>query len=61
MSGPQGNPEGSHDQDNGVWQDGALFANLQNTWIAVFIAIQTQRWQTGDAGDPLRADAAAGN
>jgi uncharacterized protein YukJ len=52
----QGNPPGSHEQDNGVWQDGALFVNLpaqQNTWIAVFIAFQTQSWQTDDQGNPI--------
>lgn len=58
----QGNPEGSHDQDNGIWQDGAVFVNLpaENTWIAVFIAFQTQSWQTDDEGNPLQAGAAAG-
>jgi uncharacterized protein YukJ len=51
----QGNPRGNHDQDNGVWQDGALFVNLpsQNTWIAIFIAFQTQSWNTNNSGDPL--------
>jgi uncharacterized protein YukJ len=50
----QGNPRGSHDRDNGIWQDGALFVNLpsQNTWIAVFLAFQTQSWNTDDNGDP---------
>jgi uncharacterized protein YukJ len=58
----QGNPQGSHDQDNGIWQDGALFADLpaEKTWIAVFIAFQTQSWQTDDEGNPLQAGAAAG-
>jgi uncharacterized protein YukJ len=34
----QGNPIGNHDQDNGIWQDGALMVNLpsQNTSIALF-------------------------
>jgi uncharacterized protein YukJ len=56
----QGNPETSHGQDNGVWQDGAVYVNLpaQNAWIAVFIAFQTQSWQTDDRGDPLQAGAA---
>jgi uncharacterized protein YukJ len=50
----QGNPPHSHDQDNGIWQDGALFAELpaENTWIAIFIAFQTQSWHTGDDGNP---------
>jgi len=49
----QGNPPGSHDQDNGIWQDGALFAELpaQNAWVAIFIAFQTQSWNTDDNGN----------
>jgi len=37
-----------------------LFVNLpaQNTWIAVFIAFQTESWQTDDNGNPLQAAAA---
>ena|GEM_PF-5674349 len=40
----QGNPQGNHSEDDGVWQDGAIFMSLPatNTWIAVFIAFQTQ-------------------
>jgi uncharacterized protein YukJ len=50
----QGNPLNSHAQDNGIWQDGALFVYLpsQNQWIAVFIAFQTETWDTDDAGNP---------
>jgi uncharacterized protein YukJ len=50
----QGNPLNSHGQDNGIWQDGALFLYLpgQNQWIAVFLAFQTQTWQTDDQGNP---------
>jgi uncharacterized protein YukJ len=51
----QGNPENGHQQDNGIWQDGGVLVNLpsqQDTWIAVFIAFQTQSWQTDDRGDP---------
>lgn len=56
----QGNPIGNHNQDNGVWQDGALFVNLpsQNTWIAVFIAFQTQVWTTDNDGNPMASGAA---
>ena len=56
----QGNPLDNHGQDNGIWQDGALFVNLpaQHTWIAVFIAFQTQSWQTDDQGNPVQAFAA---
>jgi uncharacterized protein YukJ len=51
----QGNTDDSgHERDNGAWQDGAVFVNLpaQNVWIAVFIAFQTQVWNTDDNGDP---------
>jgi uncharacterized protein YukJ len=57
----QGNPETNHGQDNGIWQDGAVFVNLpaqQDAWIAIFIAFQTQSWQTDDEGNPLQAAAA---
>jgi uncharacterized protein YukJ len=51
----QGNPIGNHNQDNGIWQDGGLMVNLpsQNTWIAVFIAFQTQVWTTDSNGNPI--------
>lgn len=50
----QGNPLASHGQDNGTWQDGALFLYLpsQEQWIAVFLAFQTESWQTDDQGNP---------
>jgi uncharacterized protein YukJ len=50
----QGNPKSNHGGDNGVWQDGALFIHLpaKNTWTAVFIAFQTQSWNTDPAGNP---------
>ena len=50
----QGNPLHNHGQDNGIWQDGALFVYLpsQNRWISVFIAFQTQKWQTDAQGNP---------
>ncbi len=51
----QGNPRGNHDKSNGIWQDGAVFVNLpsQNTWIAIFIAFQTESWNTDDNGNPV--------
>lgn len=51
----QGNPAGDHGDDNGIWQDGALFINLptKEQWIALFIAFQTESWQTGNNGAPL--------
>jgi uncharacterized protein YukJ len=53
----QGNPAGSFEADNGVWQDGALFLNLPSTkqWTALFIAFQTQSWKTDNHGNPLAA------
>lgn len=53
----QGNPLNNHGQDNGIWQDGALFVYLpsQKRWIAVFIAFQTQTWQTDNQGNPAAA------
>lgn len=50
----QGNPTNDHSGDNGIWQDGALFIHLpaKNTWTAVFIAFQTESWNTDDSGNP---------
>src|SRR5262249_1194578 len=45
----QGNPPHSHDQDNGVWQDGGLlFEFPDGTFSAVFLAFQTQKWHTDE-------------
>jgi uncharacterized protein YukJ len=56
----QGNPaggskNGGHGADNGVWQDGALLIHLpsKGTWTAVFIAFQTESWDTDSAGNPV--------
>ena len=51
----QGNPvSGGFSDDNGTWQDGALFVSLPaaGQWTALFIAFQTQSWRTDDQGDP---------
>lgn len=50
----QGNPMKNHGGDNGVWQDGALLIHLpsQKTWTAVFIAFQTESWNTDAKGNP---------
>jgi uncharacterized protein YukJ len=50
----QGNPANNHGGDNGVWQDGALLIHLpsKGTWTAVFIAFQTESWDTDSAGNP---------
>ena len=52
----QGNPLDSHGQDNGIWQDGALFVYLpaRERWIAVFLAFQSESWQTDDRGNPVQ-------
>jgi uncharacterized protein YukJ len=51
----QGNPLKNHGGDNGVWQDGALMIHLPatKTWTAVFIAFQTQSWNTDGKGNPV--------
>jgi uncharacterized protein YukJ len=51
----QGNPKNNHGGDNGVWQDGALLIHLpaKGTWTAVFIAFQTESWNTDSAGNPV--------
>jgi uncharacterized protein YukJ len=51
----QGNPVNNHGGDNGIWQDGALFIHLpsKGTWTAVFIAFQTESWNTDSKGNPL--------
>lgn len=50
----QGNPAGSFEKDNGTWQDGAVFIELpgQQTWTAIFIAFQTESWNTDNNGNP---------
>ncbi len=51
----QGNPANNHGNDNGIWQDGAIFIHLpsKNTWTAIFIAFQTESWSTDDSGNPV--------
>jgi uncharacterized protein YukJ len=51
----QGNPLNNHGGDNGIWQDGALMIHLpaKNAWTAVFIAFQTENWNTDSAGNPV--------
>ncbi|MFD7442858.1 DUF2278 family protein [Streptomyces sp. NPDC059909] len=45
----QGNSKRFESQD-GVWQDGALLIRLpgDSGWVAVFLAFQSQAWQTDD-------------
>jgi uncharacterized protein YukJ len=57
----QGNPiSGGFAGDNGIWQDGAMFLQAPSpssgpapTWVAVFIAFQTESWDTDSSGNPL--------
>ena len=51
----QGNPLNNHGGDNGIWQDGALMIHLPSkaTWTAVFIAFQTESWNTDSKGNPV--------
>jgi uncharacterized protein YukJ len=50
----QGNPEGRHGNSNGTFQDGALFVQFSDgTWGAVFIAFQSQSFDTDDNGNPV--------
>jgi uncharacterized protein YukJ len=51
----QGNPLNNHGSDNGIWQDGALFIYqpTTKTWTAVFIAFQTESWNTDNSGNPV--------
>jgi uncharacterized protein YukJ len=50
----QGNPPGGFSDDNGTFQDGALFAYFpaDQRWLAAFIAFQSQSWTTDDQGNP---------
>lgn len=51
----QGNPPGSFEKDNGIWQDGMLVFELpaSSTRAAIFIAFQTESWTTDDNGNPV--------
>ena len=50
----QGNLD-EHRHDNGTWADGAIMFSTGNgaQWCAVFLAFQTQSWETDEQGDPL--------
>jgi uncharacterized protein YukJ len=51
----QGNPRHDHHaSDNGVWQDGAVLLHLKRDqrWVAVFLAFQSQQWQTDEGEFP---------
>ena len=51
----QGNPLNDHANENGIWQDGAVFVSLpsQGTWTALFLAFQTESWTTDGSGNPV--------
>ncbi|MFA5120617.1 DUF2278 family protein [Zavarzinia sp.] len=46
----QGNPPHHHDQDNAVWQDGALAFHFpgDDQWVGVFLKFQGQAWHSDD-------------
>jgi hypothetical protein len=52
----QGNRD-EHWHDNGIWSDGGLIFQWNepdpDRWSAIFLAFQTQSWQTDDLGDPI--------
>ena len=52
----QGNMD-EHRHDNGSWADGGIMFSTNDgaQWCAVFLAFQTQSWETDDAGDPVNA------
>lgn len=54
----QGNLD-EHRHDNGTWADGAVMFSTGNgeQWCAVFLAFQTQSWETDDEGDPVHQGA----
>ncbi|HEY0263383.1 MAG TPA: YukJ family protein [Granulicella sp.] len=53
----QGNPIKTYGKDNGIWRDGALFLYQPTAkmWTAIFIAFQTESWDTDDKGNPIVA------
>ena len=46
----QGN-SGAFTRDDGVWQDGGLLLHFpaQDRWVGIFLAFQSQAWQTDDS------------
>ncbi|RLQ94218.1 YukJ family protein [Falsibacillus albus] len=49
----QGN-EGRWEKDNGSFQDGALFIQLEDRWVGIFLAFQSQSWCTDEDGNPIK-------
>ena len=49
----QGNTD-EHRHDNGAWADGAIMfsTEAERRWCAVFLAFQTQSWETDESGHP---------
>lgn len=54
----QGNAPDDHGNENGRHQDGALWIETGGVWNAVYVAFQTQSWDNGPDGFPLRQRAA---
>jgi uncharacterized protein YukJ len=50
----QGNAPNDHGNENGRHQDGALWIETDGAWSAVYVAFQTQSWDNGPDGFPIR-------
>jgi len=50
----QGDPPGSHQDENAIWQDGAVLVERANGSVAIWqVKFNTQSLHTGDDGLPL--------
>lgn len=64
----QGNPDrpgkrdDQHFYENGPWQDGALLLHFpdEEQWVSIFLAFQSQAWETDDLSGKPRAQAEEG-
>ncbi len=50
----QGN-DPAHRGDDGIWSDGALLFQFKDRWSAIFLAFQSQSWQTDGQGHATAA------
>ncbi len=53
----QGNAPTDHADENGRYEDGALFLYnpTQNQWTSIFVAFQSQSWNNGPDGYPVES------
>lgn len=50
---------GKYKKDNGIYQDGALiFSFPDDKWLAIFLAFQSQTFETNESGHPLSTSGA---